>query len=288
MAPIGFFRYLSLQQKTQDAKVLVMDYPQNSPLPYRHQRILEILDTERMAEVGQLSDALGVSAVTIRSDLDSLEKRLLLRRVRGGAMAAKPARFERPVDVPSHSFTDEKERIGALAASMVRSGETIVLDAGTTTLAMAMALPEHLRDVMIITSSLDIAIALETHPGASVMVTGGKLKKTGRNPHSRSLVPPFAGLLLEQLNADCAYLCCAGIDAERGFTNAHLEEVEVKRAMLAASRRAVMLGDRGKIGHVAGARIATARDIHTLVTDRKATPADIAALETAGTKVLLA
>ena len=91
----------------------------------------------------------------------------------------------------------------------------------------------------------------------TVMVTGGTLKRTGRDPRSRSLIPPFGVLLLAQINADCAYLCCAGIDAERGFTNAHFEEAEMKRAMLASARRAVVLGDHGKIGHVAGARIAS-------------------------------
>lgn len=265
-----------------------MDDGFGAPLLPRQQRILEILDRERSAEVIQLAEALGVSAVTIRSDLDSLERRRLLRRIRGGAMAVQSARFERPIDVPSQNFTEEKQRIGSVAASMVRSGETVILDAGTTTLAMAMALPHDLRDLVVITSSLDIAIALEGHPGASVIVTGGSLKKTGRNLRSRSLVSPFATLLLEQLNADCAYLCCAGIDAKRGFTNAHFEEVEIKRAMLTASRRGVMLGDRGKIGHVAGARIATPREIATLVTDRKAAPPDVAAIEAAGPQVVLA
>ena len=277
-----------MKENASSRKASIVENVQCAPVPYRHQRILEILDEERMAEVAHLSQALGVSAVTIRSDLDSLEKRLLLRRVRGGAMAVQPARFERPVDVPSQSFTAEKERIGAMAAGMVRSGETIILDAGTTTLAMAMALPQNLRDLVVITSSLDIAIALHMHPGASIMVTGGKLKESGRNPRSRSLVPPFAGLLLEQLNADCAYLCCAGIDAARGFTNAQLEEVEVKRGMMAAARRAVMLGDRGKIGHVAGARIAATREVAALVTDRKAAPTDVSALEQAGIEVILA
>jgi DeoR/GlpR family transcriptional regulator of sugar metabolism len=265
-----------------------MEDGSKKPLVPRQQQILEILERDRSAEVVQLSEALGVSAVTIRTDLDALEKRRLLRRIRGGAMAMQSARFERPIDVPSQNFTAEKERIGALAASLVRNGETIILDAGTTTLAMAMALGRDLRDIVVITSSLDIAIALEEHPGASVVVTGGSLKKTGRNLRSRSLVSPFAALLLEQLNADCAYLCCAGIDPVRGFTNAHFEEVEVKRAMLGAAQRAVMLGDRGKIGHVAGARIATPREIAVLVTDRKAAPADVAALEAAGTQVLLA
>lgn len=265
-----------------------MDDLQDAPLSYRHQRILEALDGDRMTEVGHLAEALGVSAVTIRSDLDSLEKRRLLRRVRGGAMAIQPARFERPVDVPSQSFTPEKERIGTSAAGMVRDGETIILDAGTTTLAMAMALPATLQDVMVITSSLDIAIALEKHDGVSVMLTGGKLKKTGRNPHARSLVPPFATLMLEQLNADCAYLCCAGVDPVRGFTNAHLEEAEVKQAMIAAARKSIILADRGKIGRVAGARITPTRAIDTLVTDRAATAADVTALQKVGLNVVLA
>jgi DeoR/GlpR family transcriptional regulator of sugar metabolism len=141
---------------------------------------------------------------------------------------------------------------------------------------------------VVITSSLDIALALETHPGATVMVTGGKLKKTGRNPRSRSLIPPFGALLLGQINADCAYLCCAGIDAERGFTNAHFEEVEIKRGMLASARRAVVLGDHGKIGHVAGARIAEIEEVSALITDSGAAPADVQALESAGLQVLLA
>jgi DeoR family transcriptional regulator, fructose operon transcriptional repressor len=170
----------------------------------------------------------------------------------------------------------------------VRNGETIILDAGTTTRAMALALPSDLYDVVVITNSLDIAISLENHAGITVMLTGGTIKKTGRNPRSRSLIPPFAGLLLAQVNADCAYLCCAGIDAERGFTNAHFEEVEIKRAMLAAARHAVVLGDHGKIGHVAGARIAAIDEVSTFVTDAGAAPADVSALSAAGLDVILA
>lgn len=247
-----------------------------------------MLSRERLVEVARLSETFGVSAVTIRSDLDALERRLLLRRVRGGAVAVQPARFERPLDLPSQNFGAQKERIGALAARLVRDGETIILDAGTTTLAMALSLAPERRDVVVITSSLDVAIALESHPGVTVVVTGGTLKKTGRNLRSRSLIPPFAALVLAQLNADCAYLCCAGIDTERGFTNAHFEEVEIKRAMLASSRRAVMLGDSGKIGHVAGARIACVAEVSALVTDSGAAPADVQALEGAGLEVRLA
>lgn len=259
-----------------------------SQLSPRHERILEMLKRERVVEVSRLSDALGVSTVTIRSDLDTLDRQMLLRRIRGGATSVQPARFVRPLELPSQSFGEEKRRIGAMAARMVRDGETIILDAGTTALAMALALPSDLRDVVVISSSLDIAISLENHEGVTVMVTGGTVKKTGRNPRSRSLIPPFAALLLSQINADCAYLCCTGIDADRGFTNAHFEEVETKRAMLAAARRAVMLGDHGKIGHVAGARIAGVTELSALITDDSAEPADVQALEAAGLQVIRA
>lgn len=254
----------------------------------RHERILEFLRDDRMVEVGRLATALGVSSVTIRSDLDALERRQLLRRIRGGATAVRPARFERPLDLPGQNFGPEKERIGTMAARMVRNGETIILDDGTTTLAMALALPDDLKDVVIVTNSLDIAIAVHAHPGVSVIVTGGRLKKTGRNTRSHTLISPFGTLLLQRINADCAYLACAGIDCERGFTNAHFEEVEIKHAMIAAARRVVILGDHGKISHVAGARIAELDEITVLVTDDQASPKDVQKLESAGLQVLLA
>lgn len=289
-----YFRYVSFERKTQ-VKIeslknerRMKDNASQGRVSPRHEKILEILSRKRIVEVAQLSSELGVSAVTIRSDLEALDQRRLLRRIRGGAMSIQPARFERPLELPSQSFGEEKERIGSLASRMVRDGETIILDAGTTALAMATALPADLRDVVVITSALDIAISLENHDGVTVMVTGGTVKKTGRNRHARSLISPFASLLLAQVNADCAYLCCAGIDAERGFTNAHFEEVEVKRAMLAAARRSVMLGDSGKLGHVAGARIAGLDDISRLVTDKGAEPAQVHALEAAGLDVVLA
>ncbi len=260
----------------------------NQTLIPRHERILEALRRDRVVEVNKLSAALGVSAVTIRSDLDTLERRQLLRRIRGGAMPVRPARFERPLDLLSQNFEVEKERIGAMAARMVRDGETVILDAGTTTLAMAMALAPDLRDIVVVTSCLDIAIALDRHPGVSVVVTGGRMKNSGRNSRSHSLIPPFGTLVLQQINADCAYLCCAGIDAERGFTNSNFEEAEIKHAMIASARRVVMLGDHGKIGHVAGARIAGFDEVTLLVTDAGAAPADVQALESAGVEVLLA
>jgi len=254
----------------------------------RHLRILERLQKQPVVDVTTLSAELGVSAVTIRSDLDALDRQSLIRRVRGGAMAVRPARFERPEHFPGQVFDDQKARIGAMAARMVRPGETIILDAGTTAMSMAMALAKDLTDVLVVTSSLDIAVTLYAHPGLSVIVTGGKLKKSGQNTGSHALVSPFGTLLLERINADCAYLCCSGVHAARGFTNAHLEEIEIKRAMITSASRVVMLADSGKIGHVAGARIAETNEATTLISDTDAKGADVAELEAAGVQVVLA
>jgi DeoR/GlpR family transcriptional regulator of sugar metabolism len=265
----------------------VADLPRGNSIP-RHERIIAMLAARGTVEVAALAEELGVSAVTIRADLDALEKRRLIRRVRGGAMALRQARFERPLDLPSQSFSEEKQRIGALAASMVRDGETIILDSGTTTLALARNLSEALTDVVVVTNGLDIAIALRSHPGITVIVTGGKVKTGGRNLESYSLISPFGTTLLREINADTAFLCCAGVDSERGFTNVNWDEAEVKKAMIEAARRVVFVADHAKIGHVGSARIASLDAAEALVTDNGAAAADLQRLEAAGLRVSVA
>lgn len=262
--------------------------PAKDRIPPRQERILEMLADKGVVEVTTLSDELGVSAVTIRADLDALEKRRLVRRVRGGAMALRPARFERPLDLPSQSFSEEKERIAEVAASLVRDGETIILDSGTTTLALAQALPKTLTDVVVVTNNLDIAGALQPHQGITVIVTGGRLKRGGRNANSRSLISPFGTHLLREINADAVFLCCAGVEATRGFTNGNWEEAEIKQAMIASALRVIFVADHGKIGHVGSARIASLEQADMLVTDNGAAAADIQALEQAGLRVVVA
>ena len=122
----------------------------------------------------------------------------------------------------------------------------------------------------------------------TVIVTGGRLKKPGRNANSRSLISPFGTHLLGEINADAAFLCCAGVHAARGFTNGNWDEAEIKQAMIASAIRVVVVADHGKIGHVGTARIAPLDGVDLLITDSGASAADIQALETAGLKVLVA
>lgn len=229
-----------------------------------------------------LSDEMRVSSVTIRKDLEVLEKRSYLRRIRGGAVAARAARFELPLSEANQSLIAEKTAIGRAAAAMVRDGQTIMVDAGSTNLAFVKALPMVLIDVVLVTNSLDIAIALDRHPGVSTFVTGGALRRA-----QRSLVAPFGNLMIQRINADIAFLSCAGIDLDKGFTNSNWEEAEIKVAMRDASARSVFLADHSKFGHVGSARIVGIDEAQTLVTDSGAPPALMRDLEAKGLQVIV-
>ncbi|NPD70390.1 DeoR/GlpR transcriptional regulator [Lichenicola cladoniae] len=249
----------------------------------RQKEIVDRLRVDGKVSVAVLSDELGVSVVTIRNDLDVLERQQMLRRLRGGAIAVRPARFQRSLHPLHNAFEEEKTRIGELAASLVRDGETIIIDAGSTTLALARALSMALQDVAVVTPALDVALELERHMGVKVVITGGTFAKP-----QRCLISPFATTLLRQINADVAFVACSGVDAEKGFTTQSWEEAEVKHAIVAASSRVVFLADRGKIGHVATAKIMDIKDAELLITDSDADPATLRPLEHAGLNIILA
>ena len=249
----------------------------------RQKEIIDRLRIEGKVTVASLSDALGVSVVTIRNDLDALERQQVLRRLRGGAIAIRPARFQRSLHPLHNAFEEEKRRIGEMAASLVRDGETIIIDAGSTTLALARALPATLQDVAVVTPALDVALELETHMGVKVIVTGGTVAKP-----QRCLISPFATTLLRQINADVAFVACSGVDAEKGFTTQSWEEAEVKHAIVAASSRIVFVADHGKIGHVATAKIMNVQDAELLVTDTGAATPALRPLEQAGLNIIMA
>ncbi len=249
----------------------------------RHEEIADLLQEAGRVSVMALAARFAVSVVTIRNDLDLLERQGVLRRMRGGAVAVRAARFERPAHLAGESYAAEKGRIAAVAASLVRDGETVIIDAGSTMVALAQALPRTLSDVAVVTNALDVALELEEHPGIKVVITGGTVR--GR---SRSLVAPLATLLLGQINADVAFLSCAGVDPEKGFTNSNWEEAEIKHAMLAAAGRAVFLADHSKVGHVGTARIAGLDRADVMVSNAGLDPDAARALEAKGLRLILA
>lgn len=249
----------------------------------RHQKIMDQLNATGRTDVAELAEVLGVSTVTVRADLLYLEKNQVLRRIRGGAISVRPSRYERPVDINASLRSNEKNAIAALAAEMIRDGETIIMDTGSTIAALAGLFPKTLTDIAVVTNSLAVATELADHPGATVIVTGGTLR-----PKLNSLISPFGDLILKEINADIAFMSCAGVDAEKGFTNSNWQEAEIKKSMIRAASRVVFLADHSKLKHVATARIATLSEADLLITDSNASAETLKELRAGGLEIVVA
>jgi DeoR family transcriptional regulator of aga operon len=258
-----------------------------APTLIRRERLLAEIVDRGFLRVADASVELGVSAVTVRADLTALELSGSIVRVHGGAMPRgalvdRESSFERSLALE----TTAKAAIGRRAAALVSPGDSILLDVGTTALAVATALVERrdLGDVVIVTSGLSIALALEPAlPRFTVIVTGGTLR-----PQQHSLVNPYASALLDSLHVDVAFIGCNGVDPVAGVTNINLPEAEVKSRMLRSSTRHVVIADASKIGRRALGLIGAVSEFDTLVTSGDV-PADlVAALEQQGLTTLFA
>ncbi|WGD36973.1 DeoR/GlpR family DNA-binding transcription regulator [Lysinibacter sp. HNR] len=238
------------------------------PAELRRDKIKELLATTDFVRVLDISEAFGVTTVTARADLDQLAGEGYARRVHGGAVGLIPGDVEQPIEATRDTERNAKAAIAAAAAQLVESGQTIVLDVGSTTMALAAALVARtdLSDVTVITNGLTIALELEQAiPRLSVIVTGGMLR-----PLQHSLVQPLATELFTRVNADLAFIGCNGVHPERGVTNVNLQEVDVKRAMMAASGTTVVLADATKIGSICLGTIADTDSFDLLITDARA------------------
>jgi DeoR family transcriptional regulator of aga operon len=237
--------------------------------------------------VADLSTIFGISEVTVRTDLGLLADQGALQRVHGGAIVRDPElRLERSFEEALDEYAAEKAGIGRHGAGTIRSGETIILDVGTSTTAIAKALVARsdLTDVTVFTSSLTIALELEAAiPRITVVITGGTLR-----PKQHSLVDPMAGFIFENVNASTAFIGCNGVHPDAGITNVNLPEAEMKRKMVAAAQRTVVVADGSKLGNISVAKVADLSDIDQLITGPSAPPEVVAKLAGRGVAVEIA
>ena len=249
----------------------------------RRARLARMVATRGFVRVTDASAHFAVSDVTIRGDLSDLEARGLVVRVHGGAMPTSAVvDAEQPLETSQDKHAAAKRAIGAAAAQLVSSGESVYIDAGSTALALAHALVDRheLHDVIIVTCSLTTALALEdAMPRFTVIVTGGTLR-----PLQHSLVNPFAAPMLAALNLDWAFIGCNGVDVAAGVTNVNLPEAEIKTLVMSRSRRRVLIADASKLGVVDLAVIAPIDGFDTLVT----TGGDVLGLRQVGIEVIAA
>lgn len=250
--------------------------------PERHQQILETARARGRVEVAALAKELSVTPETVRRDLTSLERRGVLRRVHGGAIPVERLGIEPGVADRESRASGEKERIARAALDELPDGGSIIIDAGTTTVRLAELLPSD-RELTVVTHSIPVASILISRPNVTLHLLGGVVR--GR---TLAAVGEWTRAQIAEVFADVAFMGTNGISVERGLTTPDMAEAIVKRALMAAARRTVVLADHSKFGREDFARVAPLSDVDTVITD-SGIDADLAEdLESSGPRVVIA
>lgn len=226
----------------------------------RRREILRQLYVTGYVGARELSDALKVDMSTIRRDLDALSRDGHLQRTHGGARAL-PGAVDVPYAVKEHEQLAAKEAIAAAAAARVSDGDSVLLDSGSTTHALASAL-RGLRDLTIVTNDVRISVLVADYPGVRLLVTGGELLSS-----TFTLFGERAVAFVSDLRLDWAFLGADGIDAYAGITNTNTLEIPLKRAMLGAARTTIVVSDSSKFGRNALVRVADIDEVDQIITD---------------------
>jgi DeoR family transcriptional regulator of aga operon len=227
----------------------------------RRTQILKIVRSAGRVRVNELAGRFSTSAVTIRNDLNELHQRGLVLRSHGGAVLPDTILRESPVHERLKAQSDEKRRIGAMAATLIHNGETIILDSGTTTLEIARQIKKK-QGLQIITNGINIAAELLDARDSQVFIVGGTVRG-----ESASISGHFAEEMFDQFSADKLFLSGAGCDLDFGVSGANLEETMVNRAMIRIAREIILVADASKFSKRSMSRIAPLSEIDTVISD---------------------
>lgn len=231
---------------------------QNTSL--RLQQILNRLSGRDEITVADLSEHFQVTSMTIRRDLDALERQGRVTRTHGGAILAAPSVVAFSFQARRQARMAQKKAIAREAVGRVEPGMTVLLDTGTTTLEVAKALAS-ISDLRVLTSSLAIASALLAHDGLELVLLGGTV-----NRNSPDLSGPLTEDNLAAFRADITFVGADAVD-EKGLYTSSQQIARVSRTMLATAKQTVLVADSGKFGETAFARFAQWREIDELITD---------------------
>lgn len=249
--------------------------------PERQQEILRLAREAGRVDVLSLAGQFQVTAETVRRDLKALDRAGLVRRVHGGAIPAGRLDFEPDLTEREATAADEKDRIAAAALAEIPEGGTVVLDAGSTVARLAAAIPVDAA-LTVVTHALPVAARLADHAGIDLHLVGGRVRH-----RTRAAVDAWALRAYAEIRADVVFLATNGFTADGGLTTPDLAEAAVKRAAMAAARRVVLLADSAKAGQEHFARFGSFADVDLLITDKGLAPDHKAAIESAGTEVVL-
>ena len=227
----------------------------------RRREILDRLIADGYVEAKELAVELGVDTSTVRRDLDVLVREGHVQRTHGGARLIPGISTDLPYEAKQASHASEKTAIGRTAATRVADGDTIILDSGSTTYEVAVALRNH-NDLTVITNDLRIAKYVAGLHRFRLLVTGGELLGS-----VYTLAGDRTVEFLRDYTATWTFLGADAIDATAGITNTNTLEIPIKRAMIAAAETTVVVADSSKFGHRALAKVAGVNEVDALITD---------------------
>lgn len=249
----------------------------------RQRQIVELARAEGRVTVEGLVERYGISAVSIRRDLEYLEQVGSLKRSHGGAVPAASSQLDVPLPIKETRRLPEKRRIGEAAARMIADGETIILDSGSTTVEIARQIRQRKwKSLTVITNALNIALELSGLPSVRVMMLGGMLRQT-----SYSLAGPDAEQALSRLTADRLFLGVDGLDPAVGVTTPDPQEASLNMLMIKVSREVVAVLDATKLGQRSLSVIAPLRSLHVVISDTSASKVHADAIRKQGVELVL-
>ncbi len=234
----------------------------------RRQSIVELLRRQPGLRVPEIAAALKVSEGTVRNDLNALEADGRLERVHGGAVLIEQKQISQTSFTDRHrEHANQKEAIAREAANLVQDGDSILLDASSTVYYFALAL-EKRQNLRVVTNGLDVARLLAKNPSNTVILVGGIL-----SPDGSSLTGLFSEQAIRELHVQKAFISASGFSLERGLTEVHLAEAQLKRKAIESARQVIALVDAGKLGHEDLTPFARIEQITHLFTDSGITTA---------------
>ncbi|WP_121660770.1 DeoR/GlpR family DNA-binding transcription regulator [Metabacillus litoralis] len=231
----------------------------------RHERILDQLDKNKIVKVSELSKLLDVTEKTIRGDLELLEKRGLLNRIHGGAVLAEDEGRMLPIAERQSGYSDVKSAIAKEAVKLIEPNETILMDGGSTTIAIAELLGEF--PITVITNDLKIANVLLSKSNVQLMVLGGT-----RIDKSSSLMGAQATEMLKRMRVNRLFFGTTGISVEHGLTVFNSIHADWKKQIISCADHITLLADSSKFEKVALIQFANFDEVNEIVTDTNLDP----------------
>jgi DeoR/GlpR family transcriptional regulator of sugar metabolism len=257
----------------------------------RRMRIVEIVNRNKTVTVPELVALVKASPASVRRDLLWLDAQGVITRTYGGAVARNHVQEALRQSSPPYAqrrdeYVAQKRAISQQAAALIGDGETLMIDAGSTSVFLLPYLAPK-RDLLIITNSLDIEYALvpivEANETIKVVSTGGMLF-----PRSRAFIGMTAEQALQQYFVDTTFLCVRGITLQHGLTVPVLEEIPVKRQMIKSARQVVVLADHTKFGRTLAGLIAPVQAAHLIITDEEVSETMVEQFAAAGSQIMRA